>query len=291
MLQQFSLVLRVLYLELEREIFEATALLYPRTIPKFLHVARRVLLWKVTLRSLKLRRLALAHRVEPLLYNLIVIDTFENRKGSGVAVLPRIATKGAQFFSNAVRDDDSFIRTSSTRRWTLCFSFSEISATSPSWKRTAASTPCTITGPTGPQSFGSPASLIWPWGIPFPERQAGDPHQFIAPRDPLLSSEDQGTTAEFSEQLELQDPRVVLVGPSHVEGFHRYAGTQLLDELWAKAEEFVARKRSGEIPGVFESLLPSRCSHEILASDYYLEPYESPREESAESYSERHWPE
>ncbi|KAJ7107393.1 hypothetical protein C8R44DRAFT_744593 [Mycena epipterygia] len=73
-------------LELEREIFETTALLYPKTIPKLLRVARRVLL------------------IEPLLYNAIVIDVFHSiRRPGAEMLLARIATKGAEFFSNAVR--------------------------------------------------------------------------------------------------------------------------------------------------------------------------------------------
>ncbi|KAJ7107322.1 hypothetical protein C8R44DRAFT_804497 [Mycena epipterygia] len=72
--------------ELEREIFETTALLYPKTIPKLLRVARRVLLW-----------------IEPLLYNAIVISVFESIGGTGAEMLPRISTKGADFFTNAAR--------------------------------------------------------------------------------------------------------------------------------------------------------------------------------------------
>ncbi|KAJ7107318.1 hypothetical protein C8R44DRAFT_885348 [Mycena epipterygia] len=71
--------------ELEREIFETTALMYPKTIPKLLRIARRVLL------------------IEPLVYNAIGIDVFKSIGGSGAEMLPRIATKGPDFFTNAVR--------------------------------------------------------------------------------------------------------------------------------------------------------------------------------------------
>ncbi|KAJ7107345.1 hypothetical protein C8R44DRAFT_987017 [Mycena epipterygia] len=65
----------------------------------------------------------------------------------------------------------------------------------------------------------------------------------------LVAAEEARTAARsFSEALVLHDSRVVLVGPIHVEGFTLHTGTHSLNKVWTRAEEFVARKRSGEIP-------------------------------------------
>ncbi|KAJ7107335.1 hypothetical protein C8R44DRAFT_321183 [Mycena epipterygia] len=85
----------------------------------------------------------------------------------------------------------------------------------------------------------------------------GAPHLKIL----ILSSEDERTAAIFAEKLVLHDPRVILVGPGLLEGFKLHAGTHSLDDLWAQTDEFVARKRSGEIAGAIESLLPSSSIH------------------------------
>ncbi|KAJ7484164.1 hypothetical protein FB451DRAFT_1028462 [Mycena latifolia] len=95
--------------ELEREIFETTALLYPKTIPKLLRVARRVLLWKVDmLDSVHVYAAYRPYRIEPLLYNIIRICPFDttSRADSGVQMLRRVDMKPAEFFANAVRHMD-----------------------------------------------------------------------------------------------------------------------------------------------------------------------------------------
>ncbi|KAJ7662751.1 hypothetical protein DFH06DRAFT_1471509 [Mycena polygramma] len=71
--------------ELEREIFETTALMYPKEIPSLLRVARRVLVW-----------------VEPLLYRIIHIA---GNPGMASALLSAMSTKPPQFF-RAVRHLD-----------------------------------------------------------------------------------------------------------------------------------------------------------------------------------------
>ncbi|KAJ7859416.1 hypothetical protein B0H13DRAFT_2067792 [Mycena leptocephala] len=68
-------------LELEREIFETTALMHHREIPTLLRVARRVLVW-----------------IEPLLYRVIRV-TRKNKD----AILTAIRSKPADFFPKAVR--------------------------------------------------------------------------------------------------------------------------------------------------------------------------------------------
>ncbi|KAJ7662770.1 hypothetical protein DFH06DRAFT_357818 [Mycena polygramma] len=59
--------------ELEREMFETTALMYPGQIPSLLRVARRVLLWSVpSLRSLSWDiSSSIFDRIEPLMYRII----------------------------------------------------------------------------------------------------------------------------------------------------------------------------------------------------------------------------
>ncbi|KAJ7928307.1 hypothetical protein B0H13DRAFT_2265166 [Mycena leptocephala] len=67
--------------ELEREIFETTALMYPGEMPTLLRVARRVLVW-----------------IEPLLYRVIYL-TPETEE----ALFDAMNSKPADFFANAVR--------------------------------------------------------------------------------------------------------------------------------------------------------------------------------------------
>ncbi|KAJ7896130.1 hypothetical protein B0H13DRAFT_2034456 [Mycena leptocephala] len=83
-------------LELEREIFETMALMYPREIPTLLRVARRVRIW-----------------IEPLLYRAIRA-TKENKDG----IMNAIKSKPADFFANAVRHLclDSFILEQESRQ-------------------------------------------------------------------------------------------------------------------------------------------------------------------------------
>ncbi|KAJ7461198.1 hypothetical protein FB451DRAFT_1371429 [Mycena latifolia] len=71
--------------ELEREIFETAAILYPTTLPKLLRVARRVLSW-----------------LEPMLYNMIQIMGLEKKRESHIALL-RVIDMKPDFFPHAVR--------------------------------------------------------------------------------------------------------------------------------------------------------------------------------------------
>ncbi|KAJ6529829.1 hypothetical protein B0H19DRAFT_1274215 [Mycena capillaripes] len=66
--------------ELEREIFETTAVMHPREIPTLLRVARRVLIW-----------------IEPLLYRVIRLSKFN------VDLMSLLKSKPAAFLQNAVR--------------------------------------------------------------------------------------------------------------------------------------------------------------------------------------------
>ncbi|KAJ7655703.1 hypothetical protein DFH06DRAFT_1329140 [Mycena polygramma] len=72
--------------ELEREVFETTAYLYPSTIPKLLRIARRVLFW-----------------IEPLLYETLSIEAQQDKRVKDYALLRSIDTKPADFFPKAVR--------------------------------------------------------------------------------------------------------------------------------------------------------------------------------------------
>ncbi|KAJ6551285.1 hypothetical protein B0H19DRAFT_1157107 [Mycena capillaripes] len=69
-------------LDLEREIFETTAVLYPATIPTLLRVARRVLIW-----------------IEPLLYRTIRLD----RSWIAQGIAQAMQLKPASFFRKSVR--------------------------------------------------------------------------------------------------------------------------------------------------------------------------------------------
>ncbi|KAJ7813792.1 hypothetical protein B0H14DRAFT_2522595, partial [Mycena olivaceomarginata] len=73
-------------LDLEREIFEITARLYPHTIPQLLRVARRILAW-----------------IEPLLYTRVSIAGLQEKVGNGAAILRAIETKSSDSFPRAVR--------------------------------------------------------------------------------------------------------------------------------------------------------------------------------------------
>ncbi|KAJ7085945.1 hypothetical protein C8R44DRAFT_752759 [Mycena epipterygia] len=64
----------------------------------------------------------------------------------------------------------------------------------------------------------------------------------------LISSGDEGTAALFSEELVLHDVRLVLGGLGHIKDFKVHPLTHSLNELLTQAEQFVARKRSGQIP-------------------------------------------
>ncbi|KAJ7107399.1 hypothetical protein C8R44DRAFT_857977 [Mycena epipterygia] len=276
--------------ELEREIFETTALLYPAMIPELLCVAQRVLLWK-------------------------------SIGGSGAVMLPRISTKGADFFANAVRhmiiwtfewnimgarseniwsnkDPETVFRVCTRVEHLLLFSdlkrlpllqmlvttdmrptrlflmvdlqhpqldFAQTFFRNRAHVRQLAPLAHHLSAPRPHLALGHTATphLVQ-------EILTGALHLKIL----ILSSEDEHTAAIFTEQLVLHDPRVILVGPGLLEGFKLHAGTHSLDDLWAKADEFVARKQSGE----------------IAASDYLMIPFESPPEASAEFDSARHSP-
>ncbi|KAJ7186397.1 hypothetical protein C8R46DRAFT_1057086 [Mycena filopes] len=75
-------------LDLERLIFETTALQYPAAIPRLLRVSRRVLLW-----------------TEPLLYQTVRLDMNEG-KGFGGRILSLLDTKSDDFWINAVKHLD-----------------------------------------------------------------------------------------------------------------------------------------------------------------------------------------
>ncbi|KAJ6518297.1 hypothetical protein C8R47DRAFT_960183 [Mycena vitilis] len=70
--------------DIEREIFETTALMYYNTIPSLLLVARRVNLW-----------------IEPLLYRIVVAHHW--RSETMRALVNAMASKPPEFFHNAVR--------------------------------------------------------------------------------------------------------------------------------------------------------------------------------------------
>ncbi|KAJ7106360.1 hypothetical protein C8R44DRAFT_886228 [Mycena epipterygia] len=79
----------------------------------------------------------------------------------------------------------------------------------------------------------------------------GAPHLEVL----LISSMDARTAALFSEKLVSHDLRLVLARFGYIEELKLYSGIPSLDEVWTRADQFVSRKRSGQIP----------------ASDYYLE--------------------
>ncbi|KAJ7446346.1 hypothetical protein FB451DRAFT_1375938 [Mycena latifolia] len=73
-------------LELEREIFETTALVHPGTIPGLLRVARRIYIW-----------------IEPFLYRNVRVGKDPPYSAMGSAILRATKSKPASFFHNAVR--------------------------------------------------------------------------------------------------------------------------------------------------------------------------------------------
>ncbi|KAJ7432945.1 hypothetical protein FB451DRAFT_1062148 [Mycena latifolia] len=85
-------------LELEREIFETTALVHPSTIPGLLRVARRIHIW-----------------IEPFLYRLVHVGKDPPYSAMGSAILRATKSKPASFFHSAVRH--LVLDTSAT--WTL----------------------------------------------------------------------------------------------------------------------------------------------------------------------------
>ncbi|KAJ7677194.1 hypothetical protein B0H17DRAFT_123132 [Mycena rosella] len=91
--------------DLERGIFETTAVLYPKAIPRLLRllrVARCVLAWKVIIA----KSLFTAHvlsRIEPLLYTSIRISVFDSIRPLAANMLRLIPTKSADFFPSAVK--------------------------------------------------------------------------------------------------------------------------------------------------------------------------------------------
>ncbi|KAJ7443119.1 hypothetical protein FB451DRAFT_95193 [Mycena latifolia] len=84
--------------ELEREIFETTALVHPSTVPALLRVARRAHIW-----------------IEPFLYRAVHVGPDPLYAAIGRAVLRAIKTKPPSFFHNAVRH--MFLDTSAS--WTF----------------------------------------------------------------------------------------------------------------------------------------------------------------------------
>ncbi|KAJ7446358.1 hypothetical protein FB451DRAFT_1291974 [Mycena latifolia] len=72
--------------ELEREIFETTALVHPSTIPVVLRVARRIHIW-----------------IEPFLYTAVHVGKEPPYSAMGRAILRAVKFKPASFFHNAVR--------------------------------------------------------------------------------------------------------------------------------------------------------------------------------------------
>ncbi|KAJ6451771.1 hypothetical protein C8R45DRAFT_88467 [Mycena sanguinolenta] len=97
--------------ELEREILETTAHLYPDTIPQILRVARRCRSW-----------------IEPMLYERVSIPGLQEKSGNALAILRALSTprhsKSVAFFSSAVRhlylfavDYTFFVSPSPSRRW------------------------------------------------------------------------------------------------------------------------------------------------------------------------------
>ncbi|KAJ7107387.1 hypothetical protein C8R44DRAFT_804561, partial [Mycena epipterygia] len=305
--------------ELEREIFETTALLYPRTIPKLLRVARRVLFWKTTTYR--------AYRIEPLLYTAIGIDVFDSIRGSGAEMLlARIATKGPEFFSNAVRhmlicsldytvsNDQPWFGKDLETVFRICTGvdhlllladlgkppllqmlaatdmrpksvylmvvdllhpqldfayplfrkvshlavagFSHPQPMHENWRHW--STICRLPSLTH-LALGSSASPNLVHAI-----FTGAPHLEV-----LIGCVDAHTAALFSEELVLHDVRLVLGGLDRIElRFHTWSHS--LDELWTQAEEFVSRKRSGQ----------------IRVSDYYLTPSQSPAQANVQVKSD-----
>ncbi|KAJ7615375.1 hypothetical protein FB45DRAFT_1035371 [Roridomyces roridus] len=91
--------------ELERLLFETTALVHPGTIPALLRVAQRSLEWQVRSAAL---HISPPHRIEPFLYQTIKIFIFETSvtvAESGRILLERLETHrtGPAFFSSSIR--------------------------------------------------------------------------------------------------------------------------------------------------------------------------------------------
>ncbi|KAJ7443122.1 hypothetical protein FB451DRAFT_1149776 [Mycena latifolia] len=84
--------------ELEREIFETTALVHPGTIPALLRVARRTHIW-----------------IEPFLYRAVSVGGTSPFSDMGRAILRATKSKPASFFHSAVRH--LFLDTSAS--WTF----------------------------------------------------------------------------------------------------------------------------------------------------------------------------
>lgn len=79
----------------------------------------------------------------------------------------------------------------------------------------------------------------------------GAPHLEVL----LISCTDADSAALFSEELDLHDARLVLGGLGHIEALKLQTGTNSLDQVWTRADEFVAQKRNGQIAGLFQNSL------------------------------------
>ncbi|KAJ7472953.1 hypothetical protein B0H11DRAFT_2236827 [Mycena galericulata] len=303
--------------ELEREIFETAALLYPEIIPTLLRVARHVLLWKVETQDIRSKfdirsklNTYTFHRIEPLLYNVIDISIFESLSGSGREMLRRLEAKGADYFSTAVRHLTIFVfewgimGTRSKNVWSkeelervfcTCTRVQEliILGELAQWNllsMLADSRPTRLVLVIDVQhpslNFTQPlfqklthlavgditSSIQADWKhwlaifrLPalthLALAQAALPTASLvreiladAPQLKILAifAKDLPAATIFSEQLAVQDERLVILGHDHFSdpnsGLKRFF--RIASELWIQADEFVDRKRRGEIQAV-----------------------------------------
>ncbi|KAJ7447575.1 hypothetical protein B0H11DRAFT_2335449 [Mycena galericulata] len=91
--------------ELEREIFETTAMLHPEMAPVLMRVAHRLLSWcQSTLQQVSQRSDITAHlRIEPFLYRVVVVVPGLDKRPEDTALVRMMEEKPGNFLANSVR--------------------------------------------------------------------------------------------------------------------------------------------------------------------------------------------
>ncbi|KAJ6471757.1 hypothetical protein C8R47DRAFT_1324843 [Mycena vitilis] len=273
--------------ELERELFETTALRYTNTIPTLLRVCRRSQLW-----------------IEPLLYRVLVLVSWNPRLD---AILSATASKSPAFLRRSVRH--VLLGRPHSGQWErivgLLRECSEITNLVLSgnipfpilkilWKLPFKNIACSPSDFFATRSFGSralspyvsithvdlmqdygPEETIWAdhWSLlislPALTHLALPPSigdilpRVLAECATLVvlvistwSSRREPSVLSFAETLTIHcDPRVVVMTMSTKYSVEWRIGLRAGDDFWARAERFILRKRAGEIDSTCYLLL------------------------------------
>ncbi|KAJ7151815.1 hypothetical protein C8R43DRAFT_483283 [Mycena crocata] len=308
--------------ELEREIFEVAALMYPKMIPNLLRVAHRVLLW-----------------IEPLLYRTILIPIFEAYDGASSQMLRLGKTKPPDFFHHAVKDvnlyafqimrnnksfwsnDDleSVLRQCSGAERLLMVAEARAPPMLPMLEEMRPKqvtlilrlnnlhldfsrplfrnvTHLAIGELERNSSLGEPIPAQWHhWQAIF--RLPALTHLALGHATPassvqamlsamprlrvlLIITDSEFAAADFSTNLLPPDDRVVILDFASLHHLDVLAGTRAIDDIWSWANDFVSRKRGGQIDASSHYMPPSDFNFPARANDHPKPP--SPNVEGPE---------